>query len=105
MGEISVRAMDLSALTRVGASVHILAGRFDHTADYRVQTALAAHFFPQHHLMRLADDHDFLVLGKTGLYSELVQAALLKSCNSKAVQEVEVRLGRLRRHCRYLGAA
>ena len=94
-GTISVRAMDLAALTRVGASVYLLAGRFDHTADYRVQIALAAHF-PEHRLLLLADDHDFLALGKTGLYPELVQAALLEGCNSKAVQEVEARLGRLR---------
>jgi hypothetical protein len=57
--------------------VYLLAGRFDHTADYRAQIALASHY-PKHRLLLLADSHDFIALQKTGLYPRLVQSALAR---------------------------
>jgi hypothetical protein len=86
--------MDLSALNKANASVHMLAGFYDHTADYRSQIALASHF-PIHRLFLVADDHDFLALGKTGLYPQLIQAALLYGCRSEEVGRVEAQLASL----------
>ena len=57
-GLIAKPTMDLGALYRVHAAVYILAGRYDHTADYRSQMALACHY-ANHRLLLLADDHDF----------------------------------------------
>jgi pimeloyl-ACP methyl ester carboxylesterase len=73
--EISVPTMDLRAAHQTRADVYMVAGRFDHTADYRSQIALASEY-PNHRLLLLADDHDFLELGKTGLLARLVQSAL-----------------------------
>ncbi len=94
-GKIPLPTMDLSALDRVNASVYMLAGYYDHTADYRSQIALASHF-PVHRLLLLADDHDFLALGKTGLYPQLIKAALLYGCRSEEVRRVEAQLAPLR---------
>jgi pimeloyl-ACP methyl ester carboxylesterase len=93
--KIPVPTMDLRALNKVNASVYLLAGYFDHTADYRSQIALASHF-PVHRLLLLADNHDFLALSKTGLYPQLIQAALLHGSNSQEVQRVEAQLAPLR---------
>jgi hypothetical protein len=61
--------MDLSALNTVKASVFLLAGYYDHTADYRSQIALASHF-QMHHLLLLKDDQgphrELWALRKTG---------------------------------------
>jgi pimeloyl-ACP methyl ester carboxylesterase len=73
--QIPAPAMDFRAAHGTGAEVYLLAGRFDHTADYRSQIALASQY-PRHRILLLADSHDFLDLGKTGLYPRLVQAAL-----------------------------
>jgi pimeloyl-ACP methyl ester carboxylesterase len=85
--KIAAPSMNLSDLNSVPASVYLLAGYFDHTADYRSQIALASHF-PHHRLLLLSDDHDFLALGKTGLYPQLVQAALLYGYDSTAVRAI-----------------
>lgn len=90
-GLIAGPSMDLAALYTVRASVFMLAGRFDHTADYRSQIALAAHY-PHHRLLLLADDHDFLRLSQTGLYPRLVQTALLDGINGPALAGVEQQL-------------
>lgn len=94
-GSIASPSMNLSALNKVQGSVFLLAGYYDHTADYRSQLALASHF-PHHHLLLLSDDHDFLALAKTGLYPELIQSALLQGADGQATQEVEEKLSNLR---------
>jgi pimeloyl-ACP methyl ester carboxylesterase len=93
-GRIPVPAMDLTALHRVSADVYLLAGRFDHTADYRSQIALASHY-PKHRLLLLADDHDFLALEKTGLNPQLVQAALRGGIDGPRNAGVEQKLSAL----------
>lgn len=86
--------MDLTALTQITANVYLLAGRYDHTADYRSQIALASHF-PYHRLLLLADGHDFIDLGKTGLYPQLVQAALADGIAGPKKRGIEQKLGAL----------
>jgi pimeloyl-ACP methyl ester carboxylesterase len=90
-GEIKMPSMDLEALYRVSAEVYIMAGRFDHTADYRSQMVLAAHY-PKHRLLLLTDDHDFLELNKTGLYPLLLQSALAEGIHGPQRQGIESRL-------------
>jgi pimeloyl-ACP methyl ester carboxylesterase len=90
-GEIAVPTMDLEALHRVSAEVYMLAGRFDHTADYLSQMVLAAHY-PKHRLLLLADDHDFLELNKTSLYPALVQSALADGIRGPQTRRIESRL-------------
>jgi pimeloyl-ACP methyl ester carboxylesterase len=94
-GRIQSPTMNLSNLNHVGGSVYLLAGAYDHTADYRSQIALASHF-PNHRLLLLADDHDFLALSKTGLYPALIQAALLEGADGDGVRKIETMLASLR---------
>jgi hypothetical protein len=94
-GRIQSPTMNLSDLNHVGGSVYLLAGVYDHTADYRSQIALASHF-PNHRLLLLADDHDFLALNKTGLYPALIQAALLEGADGDGVRKIETKLANLR---------
>jgi pimeloyl-ACP methyl ester carboxylesterase len=94
-GAIKMPTMDLDALHRVSADVYMLAGRFDHTADYRSQMVLAAHY-PKHRLLLLRDDHDFLEVSKTGLYPMLVQSALADGIHGPGTQGIESRLEFLR---------
>ncbi|MGO9326067.1 MAG: alpha/beta fold hydrolase [Terracidiphilus sp.] len=94
-GRIQSPTMNLSNLNHVGGSVYLLAGVYDHTADYRSQIALASHF-PNHRLLLLADDHDFLALNKTDLYPALVQAALLEGADGDGVRKIETKLASLR---------
>jgi hypothetical protein len=53
-GQIAAPGIDLAPLCDVGAQVTIIAGRYDHTCDYRTQIALASHY--RNHLLRLLDD-------------------------------------------------
>jgi hypothetical protein len=57
-GKLPPTAPDLAALTRCEAEVTVVAARYDHTADYRSQIALASHY-PRHELLLLDDDHTF----------------------------------------------
>jgi pimeloyl-ACP methyl ester carboxylesterase len=93
-GMIRPPTMDLAALHRVRADVYMLAGRFDHTADYRSQIALAARY-PNGRLLLLADDHNFLQLQKTGLYPALVQSALAQGVRGPRQDGLEDRLSAL----------
>jgi pimeloyl-ACP methyl ester carboxylesterase len=86
--KIEAPAMDLNALGRVKASVVMLAGRYDHTADYRSQSKLSKMFL-NHLLILLNDNHDFTVLSGIGLYEALVQAALVGGVGSDSLRNVE----------------
>lgn len=55
-GEIGVPDVDMRAWHSVEAEVTVVAGRYDHTCDYRSQIALASHY-PNHCLLLLNDDH------------------------------------------------
>ena len=92
--EIEPPSMDLEALRRVHAGVYMLAGFYDHTADYASQVELSK-FFARHKLLLLNDDHDFIALSKTGLYPALVQAALRDGPGSRVVRRVEEQLAPL----------
>ena len=65
-GRIPAPAIDLAALHRVQAEVLMVAGRYDHTADYRSQIALAS-CYPNHRLLLLDDNHNFARLAASGL--------------------------------------
>ncbi len=89
--QIAVPRMDLHSAHRVEADVFLLAGRFDHDVDYRSQLALAS-AYPNHRLLLLSDGHTFLALNKTGLYPQLVQAALAGGVHGPAVAGIESQL-------------
>ena len=55
-GEIEAPTLDMRAWHDVQAEVTVVAGRYDHTCDYRSQIALASHY-PNHCLLILDDDH------------------------------------------------
>ena len=64
------------ALHDVTAEVTQLAGRFDHTADYRSQIALASHY-RNHRLVLVDDDHTFHRLYELrGAFGKLARGAL-----------------------------
>jgi hypothetical protein len=53
----------------------MLAGRYDHTADYRTQIALASHY-PRRRLVILDDNHNFAKLGEMeGMNRALLEGA------------------------------
>lgn len=62
-GTLPFPAVDFKALHRSDCEVTLVAGRWDHTADWRIQMALASHY-PAHALVLLDDSHDFLNLAK-----------------------------------------
>jgi len=74
-GKIEMPAMDFAALHRCTARAVIIAGRWDHTCDYRTQIALAASY-PAGELILLDDDHVFHRLQQSGQAPALVRAAL-----------------------------
>ena len=92
--KISAPAIDFRAAHSVTADVYIVAGRYDHTADYRSQIALASEY-PKHHLLLLNDDHDFLELEKTRLTPSLVQSALADGIHGPEKAGIERQLGSL----------
>lgn len=55
-GAIASPEVDLRALHDARTEVTVVAGRHDHTCDYRAQIALASHY-PNHRLILLDDDH------------------------------------------------
>ena len=94
-GHIPAPAMSVGALHKTDADVFLLAGYFDHIADYRSQIAVAASF-GHHHLLLLRDDHDFLALQKTGIYPRLVHDALIYGSNSQEMGMDEEKVASLR---------
>jgi len=92
--QIAAPTMDFRAAHETRADVYLVAGRFDHTADYRSQIALASQY-PNRRLLLLRDDHDFLELAKTGLYPRLVQAALADGIHGPEKAGIESQLSAL----------
>lgn len=69
--KIQPRTMPFTVQRKLDTKVFILAGRWDHTADYRSQTALAGIY--RNRLLFMADDnHTFAALKKEGQYKELI---------------------------------
>jgi pimeloyl-ACP methyl ester carboxylesterase len=63
-------------LHRAQTDVFLLAGKRDHTCDYRTQIALAS-YYPRHRLLIVDDDHVFHTLNDDGTYAKLLQSVLL----------------------------
>lgn len=75
-GRIPAPSMDLGALNRLGTEMLVVAGRWDHTADYRAAISLASRF--RNGLLVLADDnHQLARMEAAGVLQPLVRAFLL----------------------------
>ncbi len=66
---------DLNRLRHASAEVLVLAGRHDHTSDYRTQIGLSG-LIPRSRLLILDDDHVFKRLAASGKHPALLQAFL-----------------------------
>lgn len=82
-------------LRRVEAEVLVLAGRHDHTADYRVLIALAAHY-PRGRLFIADDNHVFEAMNRQGHVTALMRAFLTEGMDSAAYRTAEATAGVLR---------
>lgn len=67
--------INLDHLHLLETDVFILSGRWDHTADYRSQIALAS-IYRNHYLFIANDNHTFISLKNGGLYNKLLTAFL-----------------------------
>jgi pimeloyl-ACP methyl ester carboxylesterase len=74
-GKIPAPSLDLARLHRLDTEVLIVAGRWDHTVDYRTSIALAA-CYPRSGLFIADDDHRFGRLEKSGAMTKLIRAFL-----------------------------
>lgn len=74
-GTITVADFDRAALHELRTEVLVLAGRWDHTVDYRCAIALAASY-PKGLLFIADDDHMFGRLKEGDRFHHLVQAFL-----------------------------
>lgn len=86
-GKIPMPTFDFDKLHRLDTEVFLLAGRFDHTADYRSVIALAAHY-PHQTLFMAADNHAFGDLDKAGVTVRLQRTFFAQGGGSKALHEV-----------------
>jgi hypothetical protein len=74
-GKIPRPYFDFAGLHRLDTEVFVLAGRWDHTTDYRSSIALAANY-PRHYLFLADDNHTFERLTKSGDSNLLMRAFL-----------------------------
>ena len=74
-GKIPMPTWDHRPLHAVRAHVVLVAGRWDHTCDYRSQIALAS-YYPSSTLVILDDDHTFHRLRASGKAREVTVGAL-----------------------------
>jgi pimeloyl-ACP methyl ester carboxylesterase len=74
-GKIPEPSLDLARLHRLETEVLLIAGRWDHTVDYRTSIALAA-CYPRSHLFIAEDDHMFGKLQKSGVMTRLLRTFL-----------------------------
>ena len=68
---IKPQGMSFLPLHKLGTEVFILSGRYDHTADYRSQIALASSY-PSHYVLIADDNHTFNNLKNDGMYQKLI---------------------------------
>jgi hypothetical protein len=80
--KIHPQAMKFISQHRLKTKVFVLAGRWDHTADYRSQIALAS-TYPNHILFIVDDNHTFNGLKKDGQYQKLILSFLKSESISK----------------------
>ncbi|GAC1415302.1 MAG: hypothetical protein NVSMB64_25580 [Candidatus Velthaea sp.] len=95
-GQIAAPTWDHRPLHNVGATVVMLAGRWDHTCDYRSQIALAS-CYPASTLVILDDDHAFHRLVESGKRRDVTLGALSPS-DSAAYQDALSILDAMRWH-------
>lgn len=74
-GKIPAPTFNFATLHRLNAEVFVMAGRWDHTADYRSSIALAS-YYPRHYLFIANDNHTFDTLNKSGSTDRIVRAFL-----------------------------
>lgn len=84
--KIYPQAMQFTTQHSLKTKVFVLAGRWDHTADYRSQIALAS-TYPNHILFIVNDNHTFSKLKNDGNYQRLI-VAFFKSDNISNMQTV-----------------
>lgn len=87
--EIHPVEMPFENLHNLNTKVFVLAGRWDHTADYRSQIALASGY-PDHLLFLADDNHTFNALKQDGQYQNLVVAFF----HSESIREMKELLKR-----------
>ena len=80
-GDILPPFLNLSSLHKIQTRVFLLAGRWDHTADYRAQYYLDG-LIPNSILFLADDNHVFSRLNEDGFYGELVRKSLLWGAGS-----------------------
>jgi len=87
-GLITPPTFDLERLHRVDAEVMVLAGRHDHTADYRALIALSA-CYPHGRLFIADDNHVFEAMNRQGHATRLLRAFLAGGADSAAYRSAE----------------
>jgi pimeloyl-ACP methyl ester carboxylesterase len=85
-GKIPAPSFDFAKLHRLDTEVFILAGRWDHTTDYRSAIALAFNY-PSRQLFLADDNHVFATLNEKGLVNRLVQSFLLSGLSSRQFRD------------------
>jgi len=86
-GGIPAPEFDLAALRDIDTEMFILAGRRDHTVDYRSQIALA-HAYRNATLFMADDDHMFARLGAAGLHDSLARTFLRYGPRSREMRRL-----------------
>jgi pimeloyl-ACP methyl ester carboxylesterase len=84
--EIQPLEMSFEDLHDMSTRVFVLAGRWDHTADYRSQIALASSY-PKHVLFLANDNHTFNTLKQDGKYQGLI-ISFFNSANLREMKEL-----------------
>lgn len=87
-GLINPPAFNATRLHGIDAEVMVLAGRYDHTADYRVLISLAARY-PRGHLFIANDNHVFEAMNRQGHATRLLRAFLSRGTGSADYRKAE----------------
>lgn len=87
-GLIAPVAFDPAPLHRLDAEVFVLAGRHDHTADYRASIALSA-LYPRGRLFIADDTHVFEAMNRQGHATRLLRAFLAHGADSADYRAAE----------------
>jgi hypothetical protein len=91
-GKIPEPSLDFTRLHRLKTEVLVVAGRWDHTVDYRTSIALAA-CYPRSELFIADDDHRFGKLTKSGAMAKMMRSFLGSGLSSKEWQAVRKAAG------------
>ena len=94
-GEVPVPSWDQGRSYDLDAEVLILAGRFDHTVDYRTSIALA-NKYRHGKLLIVRDNHTFDDMKASGSYRTLIRTFLAQGIESDDFRAVEEQLSDIR---------